>query len=1149
MLLEDIKAQTRLTGIDPIGPVDIMAAWMHGADAVEVTYKRTTGELGQLIVYRADEPKLALHQDAGRPFDADARDFRLAAEAQRIMLAGLHDPMLAVATSDVQPLPHQIRAVYGELLPRTPLRFLLADDPGAGKTIMAGLYIKELILREDVRTCLIVAPGGLVEQWQDELALKFGLDFDILAPGAEDTTPGHSVFDHKRLLIARMDQLARNEVLQDQIAQAEFDLVVVDEAHRMSATWFGGEMKASKRFQLGELLSQRSRHFLLMTATPHNGKEEDFQTFLSLLDPDRFAGPSGKHGTVGAADGLMRRMVKEKLVTFEGRPLFPERIAETVAYELSPAEQDLYEAVTEYVRNGMNLADRLEGKRKNTIGFALTVLQRRLASSPAAIFQSLRRRAERLERARADLLSGVSAGTSIEAPVSLVEDSRDAMDFDTDEFDAQELEDVEDELVDAATAARTAAELETEIAELRVLAGQAQRLLASGEDVKWRELREVIESQVLALADGSSRKLIVFTEHRDTLNYLEQRITQLLGKRDAVVSIHGAVPRYERRRITAEFTSNPDVQILIATDAAGEGLNLQAAHLMVNYDLPWNPNRIEQRFGRIHRIGQTEVCRLWNLVAEDTREGEVFIRLLGKIDEQRAAYDGEIFNVLGTSLGDLSLTSVLRDAIRYGEQPEVKAKMWEVIDAGVSAGLRELLDDEALATEALAPSDLETLRRQMEDARARRLQPHFIRDAFLEAFDRAGGRISRREKGRFEITHVPAAVRERAGLAPVSRRYERVTFDVGSLDVAGAPRAELLAPGHPLHDAVLQLVIDRYGQTLDRGTVLTSESVTEPTLLVGVLNEIRDATGESVGRRFGYSFVGATGAPSEAGSAPYLDLAPADDALRESGAAYSGLSAREADAVSWVIAEQLPEFAAEVTSRRAAEYGRVRDRVSLRLTQEVNRLYTEALKTDADAEAGKRVRYSADTLRRRAEDLEQRRTTRLARIDRQLAVSPVAPRITAIALVVPAPPVGPSAVESSPDADARAAIERRGVDAVLAAERALDRSPEEQHHNNPGFDVLSQVPGGAGIRIEVKARIEGADTFTITRTEVLTALNAAPDHRLALVRVSASGPEYDRLCYIGNAFNGVEPTWLTDFDVVSQNLSWNDWWARGTDPF
>ncbi|QAY72589.1 DUF3883 domain-containing protein [Agromyces protaetiae] len=1143
MRLEEIAAPQRLSGIVPGKAVSVLAAWMHGPNAVELTYRDDSGTLGQVVLYRADEPRVELHLETGRPFDADARDFRLAAEAQRIMLAGLHDPMLAVATSDVQPLPHQIRAVYGELLPRTPLRFLLADDPGAGKTIMAGLYIKELILRDDVRTCLIVAPGGLVEQWQDELALKFGLEFEILAPGAEDTVPGRTVFDQKPLLIARMDQLARNEALLDQLEQSEFDLVVVDEAHRMSASWFSGELKASKRFQLGEVLSDRARHFLLMTATPHNGKEEDFQTFLSLLDRDRFAGPGDRQAQSGTTDGLMRRMVKERLVTFEGRPLFPERIAETASYRLSHDEQYLYEEVTEYVRNGMNLADRLEGKRKNTIGFALTVLQRRLASSPEAIFQSLRRRADRLERLRADLIDGILDAPPKDTPAILLED-----DPDIDELDAAELEEAEEELVDAATAARTAAELETEILDLRRLTEVARRLLASQQDVKWRELRGVIEGQVLAHSDGTPRKLIIFTEHRDTLNYLERRIVQLLGRRDAVVAIHGAVPRYERRRITAEFTSNPEVQILLATDAAGEGLNLQAAHLMVNYDLPWNPNRIEQRFGRIHRIGQTEVCRLWNLVAEDTREGDVFIRLLDKIEEQRAAYDGEIFNVLGTSLGDLSLTKVLREAIRYGDRPEVKARMWEVIDEGVSAGLRELLEEEALASDVLATSDLETLRREMEDAKAKRLQPHFIRDAFLEAFDRLGGRIERRERGRYEISHVPAAVRERAGRAPIARRYERVTFDVLTIDLQAAPRAELLSPGHPLHDAVLQLVVDQFGNVLDRGTVLTSETVAEPTLLVGVLNEVKDSTGASVSKRFGYSFVDADGATREAGAAPYLDFAAAETSQQRLGASMSWLSQRERDAVSWVIAEQLPTFASEATSRRTTEFTRLRERVAKRLSREVNRLYTEALKVDADAAAGKKVRASSETLRRRAEELEQRRESRIALIDRQLTMSPVSPRITAIALVMPAEE--PSGVaDQIASADARALIERRGVDAVLAAERSLGRIPEEQAHNNPGFDLLSQPAEGAGIRIEVKARIEGADTFTITRTEVLTALNAAPDHRLALVRVSASGAQHDEVRYIGNAFEGVEPAWLTDFDVVSQNLSWNDWWARGTTPF
>ena len=1145
MRLEDIAPAARLIGLIPGRPVAVIAVVAHGVDAFEVTFRDDNGTLGAVILYRVDENRIEPHLDEGRPFDANAQDFRLAAEAQRILLAGLHDPMLAVATSDVQPLPHQIRAVYGELLPRTPLRFLLADDPGAGKTIMAGLYIKELILRDDVHSCMVVAPGGLVEQWQDELRLKFGLDFEILAPGAEDAVPGGSVFESKPLLIARMDQLARNEVLQAQLAEAEFDLIVVDEAHRMSASWFGGELKASKRFQLGELLSERARHLLLMTATPHNGKDEDFQTFLSLLDRDRFAGPGEKHAQ-GTVDGIMRRMVKEDLLTFEGKPLFPERIAETVSYRLSPAEQHLYEDVTEYVRNGMNLADRLDGKRKNTVGFALTVLQRRLASSPEAIFQSLRRRAERLERIRVDLLNGVVENPTKAAPDVLVED-----DPDVDELDAADLENAEDELVDSATAARTAAELETEILDLRRLTEIASRVVASQEDVKWRELRGVIESQVLAQDDGSAHKLIVFTEHRDTLNYLQRRIGSLIGRAEAVVAIHGGVARHERRRITAEFTSNPEVQVLVATDAAGEGLNLQAAHLMVNYDLPWNPNRIEQRFGRIHRIGQTEVCRLWNLVAEDTREGEVFQRLLDKIEEQRLAYGGKVFNVLGTSLGDLSLARLLREAIRYGEKPEVRAKMFETIDAGVAAGLKELMDDEALANEAMGAGDLETLRAQMEDARARRLQPHFIRDAFLEAFERLGGRIERRERGRFEITHVPADVRDRAGRAPVSRRYERITFDIKTIDQLDAPRAELLAPGHPLHDAVLKLAVNRLGSVLDRGAVLTSTEIDAPVLLVGVLNEVQDANHNSIAKRFGYAFVSEDGTVSDAGPAPYLDFAPAETAQQESASALTWLPQRERDAMSWIIAEQLPTFAEEVTTRRTREFERVRERVTTRLTREVNRLETEALKADAASGAGKRVRASSDSLRRKADELAKRLQIRLSLIERQLSMAPVPPRIMAIALVLPQqiePEVGP---DPDPQTFARdtAAVERRGVDAVLAAERRLGRIPVEQAHNNPGFDVLSRRSGEPSIRIEVKARIAGSDTFTITRTEVLTALNTEHDHRLALVSVSMDGPEHDRISYIGDAFQGVEPAWLTDFDVVSQNLAWAEWWARGGEPF
>jgi SNF2 family DNA or RNA helicase len=523
------------------------------------------------------------------------------------------------------------------MLPRQPLHFVLADDPGSGKTIMAGLYIKELILREDVKRCLVVAPGGLVDQWQDELYLKFGLAFEILAPQFGETVFGVSAFEQHPFLIARMDQLARNEELLAELANSEWDLVIVDEAHRMGAHYFGGKLEKTKRFQLGELLGGITRHFLLMTATPHSGKEEDFQLFLTLLDRDRFEGKYQPKVYSDDTSGVMRRMVKEDLLTFEGKPLFPERIAETVPYELTELEQDLYEQVTTYVREGMNRAAELDGKRRNTVGFALTVLQRRLASSPEAIYRSLERRADRLERRKQEVLAGgtVSEPSSTEAVSDLDE-------FDDEEFSAEELENIEEELVDAATAARTVEELDAELLELRDLITAAAKVRASETDRKWSELRTILEDNTLATSAGGDerRKLIVFTEHRDTLEYLSRRIGSLLGRPEAVKAIHGGVRRNDRRQITEEFTVNPSCQVLLATDAAGEGLNLQAAHLMVNYDLPWNPNRIEQRFGRIHRIGQQEVCRLWNLVADNTREGAVFVRLLAKIEEQRKAYGG-----------------------------------------------------------------------------------------------------------------------------------------------------------------------------------------------------------------------------------------------------------------------------------------------------------------------------------------------------------------------------------------------------------------------------------------------------------------------------------------------------------------------------
>ena len=400
--LEELTPGTALRGILPDSIVTVVAVQWFGSDAVELTYKNTSGRPDAVLLYRDSEPTLEL-VSIGRPwsFDGDGRLFRLVSEANRIRLAHLFDPVLAVHTSLVEPLPHQITAVYETMLARQPLRFLLADDPGAGKTIMAGLLIKELIARGDLQRCLIVCPGSLAEQWQDELYRRFHLPFDILTNDKLESARTGNWFLENHLVIARLDKLSRDEDVQQklQAPDCRWDLVVCDEAHKLSATFFGGEVKYTKRYQLGRLLGSLTRHFLLMTATPHNGKEEDFQLFMALLDADRFEGRfrDGVH-QVDTSD-LMRRMVKERLLKFDGTPLFPERIAYTVPYKLSDAEAQLYTEVTSYVREEFNRAESLQNdKRAGTVGFALTVLQRRLASSPEAIYQSLHRRRERLEK-------------------------------------------------------------------------------------------------------------------------------------------------------------------------------------------------------------------------------------------------------------------------------------------------------------------------------------------------------------------------------------------------------------------------------------------------------------------------------------------------------------------------------------------------------------------------------------------------------------------------------------------------------------------------------------------------------------------------------------------------------------------------------
>ncbi len=1166
-LLEELVPGVTVKGLLPGSSATIISVRRHGSTSVELVYQDADGRLGSELLYSDSVANLEI-VPAGLPwsFGGDGALFRLTSEAYRIRLAYLFDPLIAVHTSLIEPLPHQITAVYETMLGKQPLRYLLADDPGAGKTIMTGLLIKELMIRGDLHRCLIISPGNLVEQWQDELNQRFHVAFDILTNDRLEASVSGNAFAETPLCIARLDKLSRDEQVQNKLRQTEWDLIVVDEAHKMSATFFGGEIKYTKRYQLGELFGKITRHLVLLTATPHNGKEEDFQIFLRLLDADRFEGRfrDGVH-KVDVSD-LMRHFVKEQLYTFEGRPLFPERLAYTVNYELSGLEATLYQNVTDYVRQEFNRADALDTGRKGTIGFALTTLQRRLASSPEAIYQSLKRRRERLERRLRELQQ---ARQDPDAQIELLQGLPTFSDDDLDDLEdapGVELEEAEERVVDQASAARTIAELEAEITILSRLEILAWQVRGSSTDRKWEELASLLQNNAVMFdAQGQRLKLVIFTEHRDTLNYLAERIRTMLGRAESVVTIHGGLSREERARAQESFSQDRDVQILVATDAAGEGINLQRAHLMVNYDLPWNPNRVEQRFGRIHRIGQTEVCHLWNLVAVETREGEVFHTLLKKLEEERGALGGQVFDVLGKVLFDnRPLRDLIVEAIRYGDRPDVRARLFSIVDEALDREhLQALLEERALTHEVMDVVRVRQIREEMERAAARRLQPHFIAAFFLEALKRLGGKYYEREPQRFEITHVPQAIRNRSprgnSRAAILRQYERIVFEKERIFVPGKPPATLICPGHPLLDVTIDLVLEQHRDLLKEGTILVDPTGggEEVRVLFYLEHTIQDASTDSTGKRrevsrqLQFIEIDAAGTIHQAGYAPFLDYRPLHEEEQVLVPQLRSVPWLNGDlgeqARSYAITELVPCHLEDVRRRREEQIDKTSAAVNERLTTEISYWDNRAAILRAQEAAGKpNARLNSQMARQRAEELLARLDRRLNELEQERKLSPLPPVVVGGVLVVPqglldeltgqidAPGIDQFAHEV-------ANIERIAMAAVMQAERELGYIPRDVSADKCGYDIESSIPGTGKLRfIEVKGRVKGAETVTITKNEILTALNKPDDFILAIVEVDGAEATTN---YITRPFQR-EP----DFGVTSVNYDLAKLLTKGVIP-
>jgi len=856
-------------------------------------------------------------------------------------------------------------------------------------------------------------------------------------------------------------------------------------------------------------------------------------------------------------------MVKEDLVRFDGTPLFPERRAYTVTYRLSEQEAHLYAEVTEYVRVEMNRAERLtaegEGRRGNTVGFALTILQRRLASSPEAIYQSLRRRRERLESRVTEeklLKRGFEYGKILELSEEEIEDLEDAPEG--------EVENLEEEIIEQASAARTIEELEAEIAILERLENLANDVRHSGKDRKWEELSNLLQDTPEMFDESRHRrKMIIFTEHRDTLQYLCRRIRTLLGRAEAVVHIDGSMRREERRYVQELFSQDPGVEILVATDAAGEGINLQRAHLMANYDLPWNPNRLEQRFGRIHRIGQTEVCHMWSLVAEETREGDVFKRLLKKLEVESQSLDGRVFDVLGQVFEGTQLRKLLIEAIRYGDRPEVRERLNQVVDSALDPErLKKLLEEEALTRDLMDAARVSEVREEMERAAARRLQPHFIRAFFLEAFRRLGGSIRERESKRFEITYVPASIRNRArqlGRGEVLTRYERICFDKDQMRLTGRPGATLVCPGHPLLDSIVDLILERFGEFLKKGTVLVDEEsdLESVRALFYLEHAIQDArTTASGGRRIisqqmQFVEIDSEGNMRIAGHAPYLNYRPIlkDELVLVRPHLEAEWLSRDLDVEvrRFAAEEVVPRHLSEVRNRKEAIIKKTQQAVRDRLLEEIRFWDTRAIQLRREEEAGKKnAGVNAARARQRADELETRLRRRMDELEKERQISALPPNILGGCLIVPGAQLMKLKGETTSHLQEfnreKKAMERLAMQMVMEVEAKMGFQPRDVSSEDLGYDIESKDPVSGRLRfIEVKGRVEGARTVTVTKNEILTALNKPDDFILAIGRPGSDGERH--LHYILRPFQR-EP----DFAVTSVNYDLERLLERSVEP-
>jgi superfamily II DNA or RNA helicase len=1016
----------------------------------------------------------------GRTLDGDPLGFKLAAEATRIRLAYTYDPLFAVSVARIDPLPHQLEAVYGYMLRQPRLRFLLADDPGAGKTIMAGLLLKELKLRGAVTRTLIVAPANLVPQWQREMAEKFDEPFDVVDRAAL-ASRGSRAWEVTDQCVVSLDFAWRGDALESLARARRWDLVIVDEAHKMAAYQRGPKLERTRRYRLGEILTDHTEHLLLLTATPHKGDPENFRLLLQLIDPDLFADIDILARAVQRQENpIFLRRLKEDMVDFDGRPLFPPRHVITLGVELTAPEQSLYEDVTGYVADSFNRA--LAEDNRN-VTFALIVLQRRLASSVRAIRRSLEHRRDRLSVLRDE----VRANPGLLEAARRGDDPLESLSEDSPEQERWEAE----ERALRFTLARNLEELEAEIAILAELATRALAVEQAGPERKLDELRRVLDdTNVFRPGDGSpsgaGEKLLIFTEAKDTLDYLSENLRRW-GLR--VSHIDGTMTPPERYRAEGEFRDPAGAQVMVATEAAGEGINLQFCHLMLNYDLPWNPTRLEQRMGRIHRYGQRYEAYIYNLVATSTREGMVFHALLEKLERMRQGLGQDrVFDVVDQLLEGVSLEQLMRDALANRLTfEEVRDRVLARLDGDQGTRLRDV----TLAGLATRYVDLTRTRADCQRAAEARLVPAYIRDFFVQAMRAlAPDRLETRDDGFWRIPYVPASLREvpeplrrRCGVPAES--YMAFTFD--QADLQSDRTLTVVGPGHPLFEAVVQHVLARYGPDLAAGAVLRDPGNEAAGLFWLLQGSVEDGLGRVAGRRLFILYQPLDGGPlREVSPGRLLDFESSrPPALLPT--AYRPSLADAQTAEEWSLDHVLEPYLAELQANRTRETGIVRDYLRRSFDTLIARSQGKLMEYELRAARGSDMSLSIQDERRHLDDLRRRQAARLAEAERQAVLALSAPDLLGVAAVLPAndPQLAQLHAGERPmrrsDPVENAAMAYAGV-----YEEGRGWTVEDVSAKSPGYDLLSRNPAGEVRYIEVKGRA-GVGAVELSENEWLKA--------------------------------------------------------------